>query len=52
MEVTRVGEDTTLSKIIHFVEDAQGKKAPISKVADQVAGVFVPTVIVNPDLLK
>ncbi len=46
MEVTRVGEDTTLSKIIHFVEDAQGKKAPISKVADQVAGVFVPTVIV------
>ena len=46
MEVTRVGEDTTLSKIIHFVEDAQGKKAPISKVADQVAGVFVPTVII------
>ena len=45
MEVTRVGADTTLSKIIHFVEDAQGKKAPISKVADQVAGVFVPTVI-------
>lgn len=45
MEVTKIGEDTTLSKIIHFVEEAQGKKAPISKVADQVAGVFVPTVI-------
>lgn len=46
MEVTKVGEDTTLSKIIRFVEEAQGKKAPISKIADQVAGVFVPTVIV------
>lgn len=45
MEVTKIGEDTTLSKIIHFVEEAQGKKAPISKVADRVAGVFVPTVI-------
>lgn len=46
MEVTKVGEDTTLSKIIHFVEEAQGKKAPISKIADRVAGMFVPTVIV------
>lgn len=46
VEVTKVGEDTTLSKIIKFVEDAQGKKAPISKVADKVAGVFVPIVIV------
>lgn len=45
MEVTKVGEDTTLAKIIRFVEDAQGKKAPISKVADRVAGVFVPAVI-------
>lgn len=45
MEVTKIGEDTILSKIIHFVEEAQGKKAPISKVADKVAGVFVPTVI-------
>lgn len=40
--VSRIGADTTLSKIIKFVEDAQGKKAPISKVADNVAGVFVP----------
>jgi Cu+-exporting ATPase len=45
VEITRVGEDTTLSKIIRFVEEAQGKKAPISKLADKVAGVFVPIVI-------
>ncbi len=45
VKVSRVGEDTTLSKIIKFVEDAQGKKAPISKIADKVAGVFVPIVI-------
>lgn len=45
VEITRVGKDTTLAKIIRFVEDAQGKKAPISKTADKVAGVFVPVVI-------
>ncbi len=45
VRVTRIGEDTTLSKIIKFVEDAQGKKAPISKAADKVAGVFVPIVM-------
>ena len=45
VKVTRVGGDTALSKIIKFVEDAQNKKAPISKTADRVAGVFVPTVI-------
>ncbi|MEG1683167.1 MAG: heavy metal translocating P-type ATPase [Oscillospiraceae bacterium] len=43
--VTRVGEDSTLTKIVRFVEDAQGKKAPISKIADRVAGVFVPVVL-------
>ena len=45
IKVTKIGKDTTLSKIIAFVEDAQNKKAPISKVADKVAGIFVPTVI-------
>lgn len=45
VRVTRTGEDATLARIIRFVEDAQGKKAPISKTADKVAGVFVPAVI-------
>lgn len=45
VEVTHTGADTTLSKIIRLIEDAQGKKAPISKLADQVAGIFVPVVI-------
>lgn len=45
VEVTHVGSDTTLSKIIKMIEDAQGKKAPISKLADKVAGYFVPAVM-------
>lgn len=45
VEVTRVGGDTTLSKIVHMMEEAQEKKAPISKLADTVAGYFVPAVI-------
>lgn len=45
VEITRTGEDTTLSKIIKLIEDAQGKKAPIAKIADKVAGYFVPAVI-------
>ncbi len=44
-EATRVGEDTTLSQIIQMVQDAAATKAPIAKIADTVAGVFVPTVI-------
>ena len=44
-EATRVGEDTTLSQIIHMVSDAAATKAPIAKVADKVSGVFVPAVI-------
>lgn len=45
VEVTRVGSDTMLAKIIKLMEDAQGRKAPISKLADTVAGYFVPAVL-------
>ena len=44
-EATRVGEDTTLSQIIRMVSDAAATKAPIAKIADKVAGVFVPVVM-------
>ncbi|MCB6416463.1 heavy metal translocating P-type ATPase [Dorea acetigenes] len=44
-EASRVGEDTTLSRIIQMVSDAAATKAPIAKVADKVSGIFVPTVI-------
>ena len=43
---TRVGEDTTLSKIIKLVNEAASSKAPISRVADKVSSIFVPSVIV------
>ena len=42
---TRVGEDTTFSQIIQMVSDAAATKAPIARIADKVAGVFVPAVI-------
>ncbi|MGB4647692.1 MAG: heavy metal translocating P-type ATPase [Acetivibrionales bacterium] len=45
LEATRVGKDTVLSQIIKMVEDAQGSKAPIQKIADRVSGVFVPVVL-------
>ncbi|MEL6269489.1 MAG: heavy metal translocating P-type ATPase [Chloroflexota bacterium] len=46
MDATRVGAETALAQIIRLVRDAQGSKAPIQRIADQVSGVFVPIVIV------
>ena len=45
MKASKVGDDTTFSQIIHLVEDASASKAPIAKIADKIAGVFVPIIM-------
>lgn len=50
MRATNVGADTVLSGIIRMVEQAQGSKAPIQRVADTISGIFVPTVLVIASL--
>lgn len=42
---TKIGKDTVLSQIIRMVEDAQGSKAPVQRLADQISGIFVPIVV-------
>lgn len=45
LRAEKVGEDTTLSQIIRMVEEAGGSKAPIARMADKIAGIFVPSVM-------
>lgn len=45
MRVTRVGADTALSQVIRLVDQAQGSKAPVQRLADKISGIFVPTVL-------
>lgn len=45
-EAAKVGEDTLLGQIVRMVRDAQGSKAPVQRLVDRIAGIFVPTIIV------
>jgi len=50
MRATKVGADTVLASIVRMVEQAQGSKAPIQRLADTISGIFVPTVLVIASL--
>lgn len=45
VKALRVGKDSTLARIVRAVEDAQGSKAPVQKLADRIASIFVPTIL-------
>ncbi|GMA52235.1 copper-exporting P-type ATPase A [Alicyclobacillus contaminans] len=45
LEITKVGADTVLAQVIRLVDQAQGSKAPVQRLADQIAGIFVPVVL-------
>jgi Cu+-exporting ATPase len=46
MEITKVGADTALAQVIRWVDQAQGSKAPVQRLADRISGIFVPIVLV------